>query len=318
MTKLKVSPQDIVLFHVGGSMGSYGPIDAIIHKFPKNCVVVGFEAREDEGDLAVDTKLTPLGVRLHLVNAFIGEKDGKVQDFHINKYPESSSGLPPNPEVIDEICPVPYQNDIPKWGVNTALDRKVEVTTKSLKTTIAELGVAPDVLSIDAQGLEVAILKGSGNCLKRALALVTEVEFFEIYAGQGLYADQAALLHKKGYRLADFLYQQRWYPRVTCGKGMLTVAEALWFKRLNAFFLDSGEADFMLRGIKFAAIAYSFEFHSIAYLVLEKLRSISTSDLERYCHEFGYDILLSVYSQVRAFEDQENQRWRAAMLAKAI
>lgn len=307
---MNIAPQDIVLFHVGGSMGSYGPIDAIINKFPRNCVVVGFEARQDEGDQEVDSKLTPMGVRLNLVNAFIGEDDGKVQKFYINKHPESSSGLPPNPEVFDEICPVPYQDEPPTWGVNTALDRKVTFTTKSLKTAIAEFGTTPDVLSIDAQGSESAILRGSGDCLQQAVALVTEVEFFEIYSGQGLYSDQAALLADHGFRLADFLNPQSWYPRVQCGKGLLTVAEALWFKRLNFFFLGSGrDPEFILKGIKFAAIAYSLEYYSIAYLLLERLRSICASDVESYCREFGYGVLLDVYSQVGNMEEEARRRW---------
>lgn len=307
---MKIAPQDIVLFHVGGSMGSYGPIDAIINKFPHNCVVVGFEARQDEGDQDVDSKLSPMGVRLHLVNAFIGEEDGKIQKFYINKHPESSSGLPPNPEVFDEICPVPYFDESPTWGVNTALDRKVEFRTKSLRTAIAEFGAAPDVLSIDAQGSEYAILKGSSDSLKDVVALVTEVEFFEIYSGQGLYSDQAALLGDIGFRLADLLNSQSWYPRVQCGKGLLTMAEALWFRRLNSFFLGSGrDAEFILKGIKFAAIAYSLEYYSIAYLLMEKLRSICASDLESYCREFGYAVLLDVYSQVKDLEDAAKQRW---------
>lgn len=291
-------------------MGSYGPIDAIINKFPHNCIVVGFEARQDEGDQDVDSKLTPLGVRLHLVNAFIGEEDGKTQKFYINKHPESSSGLPPNPELFDEICPVPYQDEPPTWGVNTAVDSNVVFATKSLKTAIAEFGATPDVLSIDAQGSEFAILRGSGNCLQHVLALVTEVEFFEIYSGQGLYSDQAALLGDMGFRLADLLNAQYWYPRVQCGKGLLTMAEALWFKRLNSFFLGAGrDADFILKGIKFAAIAYAFEYYSIAYLLLERLKSIYASDVDNYCREFGYGVLLDVYSQVGKIDEDARRRW---------
>ena len=308
---MKIAPQDIVIFHVGGSMGSYGPIDSIIAKFPTNCVVVGFEARSEEGDEAVDSKLTPMGVRLHLVNAFIGEDDGAIQKFNISKHPESSSGLPPNPEVLDEICPVPYHDDVPTWRVNTTLDSKVTFTTKSLKTAIAEFGATPDVLSIDAQGSECAILRGTGDYLKDVLALVTEVEFFEIYSGQGLYSDQASLLGNLGFRLADLLNTQHWFPRVQCGKGLLTVAEALWFKRLDAFFLESGRhSEFILRGIKFAAIAYSFEYYSISYLLLERLRLICGSDVDNYCREFGYSVLLENYSNVERLEEDAKKRWR--------
>ncbi len=314
MSKISVRPQDIILFHVGGSMGNYGPIDSIIHKFPRNCVVVGFEARQDESDKEVDTSLTPLGVRLHLVNAFIGEKDGHVQDFYINKHPENSSGLPPNPQVLEEICPVPYADDKPTWGVNTALDRKETVTTKSLKTVIKELGVTPDVLSIDAQGLEVAILKGTGNYLKDAVALVTEVEFFEIYAGQGLFADQAILLKKRDFRLAELLNSQNWYPGVSCGKGYLTVSEALWFKQLDAFFTESkNDQDSMLRGIKFAAVAFCFEYYSTAYLIIERLMANnSASAVEKCCIDHDYGILLSVHSQVNKLQEDEHERWRLA------
>ena len=141
-------------------------------------------------------------MRLHLVNAFIGEEEGATQPFHINRHGESSSGLPANPEAADEICPVPYYPLSAKWGVNTELERKEAFTTRNLETLIGELGVVPDVLSIDAQGMELMIMRGTGRWLQDIPALVTEVEFFPIYAGQGLFSDQDALLKAKGFRLA--------------------------------------------------------------------------------------------------------------------
>ena len=308
MVPLKTAPQDIVLFHVGGSMGNYGPIDAVINKFPQNCVVVGFEAREEECDQAVDSHLSPLGVRLHFVNAFIGEHDGTTQEFRINKHPESSSGLPPNPEVFDEICPVPYQDDLPTWGVNTELDRKEFFTTRSLDKIIGELGIIPDVLSIDAQGLEWSILKGAGDSLEKISALVTEVEFFEVYSGQGLYSDQAALLSKFGFRLGDLLNTQSWFPRVKSGRGLLTVAEAIWFKRVDSFFLGiNRDTHFILKGIKFAAVAYSLEFYSVAYVLLERLISIYGNEVTASCNEFGYGILLEMFEKIKHLDIQKKK-----------
>ncbi|MBU0715134.1 MAG: hypothetical protein KJ964_07245 [Verrucomicrobia bacterium] len=317
---MKINTQDIVLFHVGGSLGSYGPIDSIINTFPKKCVVFGFEAREEEKDKTINSILTSKGVRINLLNAFIGEEDGKSQEFYINKHPESSSAFPPNPEVLDEVISVPYVG-IPTWRENTILERKLIFKTNSLRKIIAEYGVVPDVLSVDAQGSELGIFKGTGDYLKEINALVSEVEFYEIYLGQGLYGDQAALLHDAGFRLVEIFSSQYWHPLVSSGKGLLTVGEALWFKGVDSFMRTrADDPDFIIKGIKLAAIAYSFKRYSYAYQLLKRLISQRGEEVVGQCKEYGFDILLDMLVRLdkKSAKGFSNQCFVKAFFAKVI
>ena len=79
-----------------------------------------------------------------------------------------------------------------------------------LKSNCAKL----DILKIDVQGAELAVLKGSRAQLQRGLssAIYVETTFADCYEGQTSYSDLLAYLNLFGYQLWDiapFLYTRR-------------------------------------------------------------------------------------------------------------
>lgn len=61
-----------------------------------------------------------------------------------------------------------------------------------------------DVLQLDVQGGELQVLKGASEILKRStLAIITEVEFMELYTKQPLFSDVDVYLREKEFSLFD-------------------------------------------------------------------------------------------------------------------
>lgn len=295
---IEIQPHDIVLLHVGGALGSYGPIDAVLNCFPRQSVVVAFEAMESEADKIMQSRYEAGGVRTTLVNACIGETSGTFP-FFINKHDESSSMFPPSPQALDEhivgYCPP----GVTTWRQNTELERRITLKTISLHDFTEQQGIIPDVLSIDAQGMELQIMKGAVNVMHHANCIVSEVEFFEIYAGQGLFHEQMLLLESYGFRLGDLLNPQYWHPGPASGEGFLTVAEALWFKKIDAFLtLSSEEHHLILRGIKLSALAFAFKRYSYSYALLKALMNRDAALVAALCHKHGFQILLKMTDEM--------------------
>ena len=107
------------------------------------------------------------------------------------------------------------------WGENTLLDHSIDVQTNSLDVIVKELNLPkPDIFGMDIQGAEYATLIGAKSLLKNEIiCIVTEIEFSEIYDGQGLFHEQHSLLNKNGFRLVDIMSQQFWHPSPAIGKG---------------------------------------------------------------------------------------------------
>ena len=57
------------------------------------------------------------------------------------------------------------------------------------------------LLKIDVQGVELSVLKGATETLKRCTHVYVECSQVELYVGQALYPDVATFLEQQGYRL---------------------------------------------------------------------------------------------------------------------
>ncbi len=228
----KIGPTSIVIYHVGGDDG-IGPVGAIFDAAP-NAVLVTFEIRDDAKAVLVEgNSENPLQVRIK-VNRAVDE--GKAtKEFYVTTFPKSSSLFKAAPMARSED---PGYHFCQTWGENTQIAKTITVQTSSIEQIIEELNLpAPDVISIDAQGAELGILKGSGRYLSdKALAVLTEVEFSEIYHHQPLFDEQMSLLSTNGFRLVTLFNSQVWHPMTRMGgTGFLTAAEALFLKYFFAF-----------------------------------------------------------------------------------
>jgi FkbM family methyltransferase len=263
-----INPADpLVIWHVGGE-GDYGPAMAIRRDHPDTILVI-FDAREDTDD---HLKVEASG-RTILINRCVDESVGEA-NFCVNKWPLSSSLLPTSTVAAHED---PGYAHCATWAQNTELARTVRLKTISIDEVVKlRLAPPPDVLSIDAQGAELRILKGATETLPHILCVVSEVEFFEIYAGQGLFDEQMSLLRNHAFRLAEIQNSQYWHPSARAGTGFHTVGEAVWLRYVG---LKAGRGALSPRDLspdkllKLALIAHSFRRYSYADHLSEVLRT---------------------------------------------
>jgi FkbM family methyltransferase len=273
--KNNIKPLDIVIFHVG-AVGDYGPVEHVVKHFAEHVVTVCFEANILEGDYNIQQQYSERGVRAFLVPKAVGGAVEK-QPFYINKHTVSSSLYPPSPQAVGEH--VVYGDGDITWGEFCELDRKVEVDVTTFDQAIKDNNLpGPDIVSSDAQGAELRILQGgSERAMPSVLCVVTEIEFWEIYQGQGMFCEQAKFMDERGFRLAEIFCPQYWHPDVALGKGFLTVGEALFLPDANKYrakWKASNDKALLYEAMKLAAIAYSFRRLSYASmlvtLILEK------------------------------------------------
>jgi len=232
----KITPQTLVVYHVGGDAG-LGPVAAVFDAAPDS-VLVTFEVRGDADKLFVDRDQLHAGQTRIKVNRAV-DQGSATREFYVTNEPMSSSLFKASPMARSED---PGYDHCQTWEQNTEIVKTLTVETSSLEEIIREFNLPPpDIISIDAQGAELAILKGAGRYLREnTLAVMTEVEFSEIYHRQPLFDDQMAHLSADGFRLVTLYNAQVWHPLARMGiTGFLTAAEALFFKYFHAF--DDGE-----------------------------------------------------------------------------
>jgi hypothetical protein len=68
-----------------------------------------------------------------------------------------------------------------------------------------------DLLKIDVQGFEGAVVAGGGGFLRRAnvRAILAEAQFQPVYEGQAAFADLFRSLSERGFRLVDLYNKNR-------------------------------------------------------------------------------------------------------------
>ena len=91
------------------------------------------------------------------------------------------------------------------YPLETYVQRRIEVQTTTLAAVMRERSIESiDLLWMDVQGAELLVLEGLGERIRDVAMIHTEVEFFEIYKGQALFADVDRFLTGAGFALAGF------------------------------------------------------------------------------------------------------------------
>ena len=135
-------------------------------------------------------------------------------------------------------------------------------------------------LSLDTQGSEYEILKGSIECLKKSIvAIKTEINFVEIYKNSKLFSDIDKLLCEHGFFLAELISFDNFYkeriPLEFRGKQIPLQGDALYFYNPDNIKLDN-KINFVdkLEKLAFAFVVYGFtdlSFRSLNRIHLNKL-----------------------------------------------
>ena len=126
-----------------------------------------------------------------LVQALVGEEDGKTAEFHLfDNEGASNSVFRMARDENDSFAGVRETGEVLALPVRT-LDRELD-----------EAGVSPesvDVLVLDVQGAELLCLKGAPRVLKAARYIETEVSREPVYQGGVLLSELEPWLNERGY-----------------------------------------------------------------------------------------------------------------------
>lgn len=155
------------------------------------CTVVGFEPQKTELDI-LNARKGPNETYLpHAVG-----KDGPAK-LHIARHSGFSSLYPP------DLSAAAFLN----FSRGMQITSTVDLTVVSLDS-IAEIG-AIDLLKMDIQGGELAVLGGASNLLSDAIAVQTEARMLPIYEGEPSFGQLHDALMAKEFCFHTWLFQKR-------------------------------------------------------------------------------------------------------------
>jgi len=121
----------------------------------------------------------------------VAENDGSA-DFYLNEFEASSSLLP-------------LAQDAPYWSEGTPLrvKDKISVATIRLDTFMNTLGIAKvDFLKVDAQGMDLAVVRSAGHRLRDIARITLEVWVTRPqYSGAASKEEAIQFLTKHGFKL---------------------------------------------------------------------------------------------------------------------
>ncbi len=166
-------------------------------------------------------------------------------------------------------------------GAWLQVEQEIPVVTTTLDAVCHQHQLrSPDVLRVDVQGAELAVLHGAAEILPKVLAIEVEVEFLPLYEGQPLFADIDGFLQAQGFTLWDLrLQKQRRVPAAvysTATQGQLVWAEALYFRDPLAT-PPTWEGD-RRQHLKLACIAEAFDYPDFTVELLSHLTFTSAHD----------------------------------------
>jgi len=208
-TKIYRRESPLIVFDVGAHVGQSV---ASFHALFPQAKIQAFEPAPDNFRRLQTALSGQSGIRLHQVA--MGATDGHTQ-LHLNNYDATHSTLPLNPQEIN------------RWADSADVmeTATIEVEQRSIDSLFrTEALERIDVLKMDVQGGELAVLEGALQALQaqKIGCIFAEVEFRQLYAGQPLAWDIHAFLAAQGYHFVNFIC-----PKTT-DAGLLSWADAIY------------------------------------------------------------------------------------------
>jgi FkbM family methyltransferase len=131
------------------------------------------------------TAAWPADVRLHACALGAEERSATM---HVMDFSDASSLLALSAQGADE------------FKIKPAAEQSVSVVPLDVLVARERLR-PPDLIKLDVQGYELAVLQGAAGCLRSARVVLCEVSFREFYSGQPLFHDVLAFLRERGFAL---------------------------------------------------------------------------------------------------------------------
>ena len=217
--KGKFTERQLIIVDVGAQNLSYEDhiyTPLIQHAF--NTRVIGFEPLENGRKGLQESENSG---SLSIFDTFIG--DGNEYMFHINNQDATSSLLPFNETVTDQLV-----------GLSEIFTiKKEKIRTETLDNVLVEVEYI-DLLKLDIQGFELKALQNAKETLHKTSVIQCEVSFIEIYSGQALFAEVDLYLRSMGFQFIDFQHECR-YPfhnkHALISKDQLGWGDAIYLKK---------------------------------------------------------------------------------------
>lgn len=197
--------------------------------FAPNLTIYGFDADPDACSAANDDlKARQINWNEKHIPLALGNCQGK-STLYVTKFPGCSSLYPPSESYIERFV---GNSELIK------LISTVEIETTTLDDFCYSEGINEiDFIQLDVQGGELKVLEGASSILERStLAIITEVEFTELYTGQPLFGDVDVHLRNKGFTLFDLSNMHRDIRRMPviskAHSGALIWSDAFYFRDL--------------------------------------------------------------------------------------
>ena len=162
------------------------------------------------------------GIPARYVHYALGRRDGEQATLHVTRQPGCSSLLAPNTEFLRAFS----------YGREFDVVKTVPVVLTSLDTMCDRERIVPDVIKLDTQGSELAILEGGARALEAACLVETEVEFNQVYSGQPLFGDIDSHMRRHGFALLGLRrdYFRRADRGIPSSGGTLMHGDALFYR----------------------------------------------------------------------------------------
>jgi FkbM family methyltransferase len=290
------------IHHVGARAGG----DAFPNRsFDADVVCVLYDA-----DPACSDEIVALNrdraAEVHVLPVCLGARR-EVRPFFVTRSPYGSSLY--KPAALDFDYYAHGKGVDQRARENTEVVKTLELQVESLDGLYANGGAMPpppDFLSLDTQGSEADILDGARRTIdENTVAIVSEVEFQELYEGQPLFHDVAARLEEFGFVFARFLNLPEMPPYRGPlgfrGDGFHTYADALFLRRPKEIAERFGaRRELALRKLILTAIAHGqIEFALLAGETLDADRREDPEGAELLSYERFVESFLSVYGEAR-------------------
>lgn len=215
-----LSNNPISVFDIGARGGPLGELDSLA----PHIAYTGFDADEDSADTMNAHPPSEFN-SFRAFPYFIGDVNDKHHSFYLYKNLAESSSLKP-------------AHMFKKYFARRTFgpQKSVSVPSMTLNTFLKQHTVnPPDILKLDTQGSELAILKKATSCFDTTFLIESEVEFYEMYEGQDLFYDLAHFLQSHDYQL---LYLNRAFLNrngyAGPARGQMVFGDALFGKNERA------------------------------------------------------------------------------------
>ena len=151
-------------------------------------------------------------------------ESNREMDFHLTAKQQASSLFKPNTELFARY---PRAERV---AVNEVRKMRVDTLENQLREASVEW---VDFIKLDAQGAELAILRGAERLMRACVVgLEIEVEFLPLYHGQPLFGEVDAYVRSLGFELFELRPTQWSYAAGgnETTRGQIAFADALYFR----------------------------------------------------------------------------------------